>query len=208
MKGLFSRLLISAILAVAFIGFAAVGAAAGEDDSVTVVDEASLYSMLESGGSIKLGCDVVIVDMLTVSKNAEVYLDLCGRTLSTSDEKNVYAINNLGSLVVTDSVGGGAIRSRGIYNGYDADGSHITGARLHILSGEYKAMGTNGGSAISNYASLTIDGGSFTSLGGYSISAKEGSVSVINNATVTGGIHNLGALTVNGGEISNTRLNS
>ncbi len=92
-----------------------------------------------------------------------------------------------------------------IYNGYTADGEIVASAKITVLNGVYNAFGTDGGAAIFNYGIAEIKGGTFTSVGGYSLNNQSGSVMTIDNAVVTGGIYNLGALTINDGEIATNR---
>ncbi len=205
----YSKLLCFLAAVISLFCFVCLSAFASSDTELTVVtDEDELAAALSSGGEVRLGSDVTLSEMLTIPEGADVTLDLFGFTLSADDEKNTYALNNRGCLTLLDSVGTGALNSRGIYNGYDEGGSYVAGASLTVLSGTYNAKGTNGGAAVFNYARLVIDGGKFTSVGAYSINTKEGSFTVINNATVTGGIYNLGNMTVNGGDVSNNRTNS
>ena len=193
--------LFAVVLACAFT----VGASASDDAMTVVTSAEELEAALSEGGSIRLGCDVTLSAMITVPEGVGASLDLFGNTLSTASEANTFVINNLGRLTVTDTVGGGEVNSRGIYNGYDADGYYVTDAELLIEGGIFNARGTNGGAAIFNHGIATVNGGSFTAIGSYSLSNRSGASMVINRADVEAGVYNMGELTVNGGEFSNSR---
>lgn len=181
------------------------GVSAADDAATVVTSAAELEAALSEGGSIRLGCDVTVSAMMTVPEGVDAVLDLFGNSLSTASEANTFVINNLGRLTVTDTVGGAEVNSRGIYNGYDADGYYVTDAELLIEGGIFNARGTNGGAAVFNHGRVTVNGGCFTAIGSYSLSNRSGASMVINNATVEAGVHNMGELTVNGGEFSNSR---
>ena len=75
-----------------------------------------------------------------------------------------------------------------------------------IENGTFNAKGTDGGACIFNYGIVEVNGGQFTSIGGYSLNNQNGSSMTIVDATVTGGIYNVGdALIINGGKIATTR---
>ena len=93
-----------------------------------------------------------------------------------------------------------------MYNGYDANGNYVTTAKLTIENGTFNAKGTNGGACVFNYGNVDINGGTFTSIGGYSLNNQASGSMNIYSATVTGGIYNVGvSLVVNDGNIQTVR---
>jgi hypothetical protein len=66
-------------------------------------------------------------------------------------------------------------------------------------------MGIGGGAAIFNSGIAELKGGTFTSVGSYAVSVQTGGKLLVDGATITGGIYAAGAVTVNSGEISNSR---
>jgi hypothetical protein len=123
--------------------------------------------------------------------------------------ENKYALSNLGTLTIKDSKGGGQVNAKGIYNGYsliDGVTDIVSSAELTIEGGTYNCMNKTVGSAVYNHGIVVLNGGTFDSLGGYTLSNQSGSEMTINgNVKVTNGIYNTGAtLTINGGEFSAT----
>lgn len=205
MRSVFSKILISLVAVVIMTcGVFSFGVSAAEENTV-IMSAAELESALNVGGSISLGCDVVLSSMLTVPEGIDLTLDLCGHNLSMVDPANTFVINNRGRLVINDTVGGGEVNSRGIYNGYDSLGIYVTEAELTVNGGVFNAKGTNGGAAIFNYGRAEVNGGVFTSVGLHSIINRSGAEMIINDAEATGGVQNMGTLTVNGGSISNSK---
>ena len=168
-----------------------------------VYNAADLQAAVNEGGKIELGDNVQMPELLVIPEGATVSLNLNGYDLSTADPTTDYLFNNLGTLTLMDTAaaattyGSRSISARGIYNGYNADGNHVTSAKLTILSGEYNAMGTTGGAAVYNYGTVDIRGGTFTSNGGYALNNQPTGNMTVSNAAVTGGIYNKGALTIN-----------
>ena len=204
MRSIFIKPLICLFTALLLSVFS-LGVSAAEDEALVVTSAEELEDALSAGGAVRLGCDVTVSTMITVPEGVGASLDLFGNTLSTASEANTFVINNLGRLTVTDTVGGGEVNSRGIYNGYDADGYYVTDAELQIDGGIFNARGTNGGAAVFNYGRVTLNGGRFTATGAYSLNNRSGASMLINLATVEAGVYNMGELTVNGGELSNSR---
>ena len=132
-----------------------------------------------------------------------------GKSISMIEDKITtdYALRNTGKLTIKDSVGTGSVNSRGMYNGYDASANIISTAELTIESGNFNAKGTNGGAAVFNYGTVMIKGGSFTSVGGYSLNNQSGSSMTIEDGVVANnGIYcSFATLVVNGGEITGNR---
>jgi hypothetical protein len=69
-------------------------------------------------------------------------------------------------------------------------------AKITVLNGVYNAKGTNGGAAIFNYGVAEIKGGTFTSVGGYALNNQADAQMTVANASVTGGIYNMGKVTI------------
>ena len=164
----------------------------------------ALAEAVAVGGNVVLGADITVDEPVIIPEGKTVILNMNGKTLSAADEANKYALNNHGTLTIT---GNGVVNARGIYNGYSSvDDNHNSSAKLIIENGTFNAMGTNGGACIFNYGIVEVNGGQFTSIGGYSLNNQNGSSMTIMDATVTGGIYNLGdTLTINGGKIATTR---
>ena len=159
------------------------------------------------GQTITLTSDVQLAETLTIPAGKTLTIDLNGKAVSHTDEANKYAINNLGTLTLKDSVGTGSVNARGIYNGYGNGGENVPSAKLIVQGGTYNAKGTNGGAAIFNYGIAEINGGSFTSIGGYSLNNQAGSsMTIADGVTANNGIYCSNAkVTVNGGNISGNR---
>lgn len=155
-------------------------------------------------GTIQLVDNVTLVETATLAEGKTATLDLNGKTLAHTDEANKYALSNLGTLTIT---GNGTVNSRGIYNGYGNGGEKVATAKLTIENGTFNAKGENGGAAVFNYGTANINGGSFTSIGGYSLNNQAGSVMTIaEGVTANNGVYTSDAnLTINGGEISGNR---
>lgn len=151
--------------------------------------------------TITLGGDIILNEMVTIASGSTVTIDLNGNAISFNEDKigTTYAINNLGTLTLKDTQGEGSVNARGIYNGYDAGGNYVTTAQLTIESGTYNAKGANGGAAVFNYGALDINGGSFTSVGGYAVNNQAGAIVTIDNANIRGGLYNMGNATINEG---------
>ena len=150
---------------------------------------------------------VLITETIVIPQGETVVLDLNGKTVTRLDETNKYAINNLGILTIKDTKGNGSINARGIYNGYGNGGANVASAKITVLSGTINAKGTNGGAAIFNYGIADIQGGNFTSIGGYSLNNQAGASMIIaDGVTANNGIYASNAtLVVNGGEINGNR---
>ena len=148
--------------------------------------------------TITLNADITLNETAIVKQGTNVTLDLNGRTLSHSDEEGQYVINNLGTLIIK---GNGTVNSRGIYNGYDANGNYVLTAKLTIENGTFNAKGTNGGAAVYNYGVTEINGGSFESNGSYCLNNQATGAMYIGDANVKGGVYNKGNLEIDGAEI-------
>ncbi len=149
---------------------------------------------------------IYVSEPIVVAEGEELTLDLNGKTLTAENEQTQYAFNNLGTLTLKN----GTVNARGIYNGYNAEGDPITTAKIIIESGTYNAKGTNGGAAVFNQGICEIKGGTFTSIGGYSLNNQAtGTMTVEGEGiVVTGGCYNVGSLTINSGNIATERAGS
>lgn len=123
-----------------------------EDDIVTVSSLVDLQEALAADNDLP----IEITAKIEISANETVELDLNGKTINAAwddedAEKHIYALSNNGTLTIKDSVGNGAIISRGIYN-YGT---------LVLESGKIEACDGNGGYAVNNEGSstFTMDGG-------------------------------------------------
>ena len=171
------------------------------------VEYATLQEAFNVGGEITLLRNVAVAETVVLAEGKTAVLDLNGYSISHNDEANKYAINNHGTLTIKDGNGNGSINARGIYNGYGNGGNNTATAKIIVESGTINAKGTNGGAAIFNYGVAEIKGGTFTSIGGYSLSNQQGSsMKVSAEVTANNGIYASEAtLTVDGGQISGNR---
>lgn len=173
-------------------------------DAMLVYTEADLQAALANGGKVTLSDNITVSQPVIIPEGVTAELDLNGFDLTTSDPTSSYAINNLGTLTLKDSkdsavttfAAARTVTARGIYNGYGNGGDNVTTAKLIVENGKFNAMGTNGGAAIFNYGIVEIKGGTFTSNGGYALNNQAGATMSVDNATVTGGIYNMGDLTI------------
>ncbi|MBR4297168.1 MAG: hypothetical protein IKT82_03145 [Bacteroidaceae bacterium] len=150
---------------------------------------------------------IIITETIVIPEGETVVFDLNGKTVTRQDEANQYALRNLGDLTIKDTKGNGSINARGIYNGYGNGGANVATAKITVVNGTINAKGTNGGAAIFNYGVANIQGGTFTSIGGYSLNSQAGSsMTISDGVTANNGIYVSGAtLVVNGGEINGNR---
>ena len=163
-----------------------------------VGDVAALNAALAEGGEVILSSDIVLNETLTIPAGKTVTLDLNGKaiTVPEAESKHIYALKNLGNLTLKDSVGGGSITARGIFNGADNNNT----ATMVVESGNYYSQDSDGGAAIFNYAVLTVNGGNF---GGYiALNTRPGSEMTINGGTF--GCNSAGSYAIqnNGGELT------
>ena len=170
---------------------------------------AEAVAAAQSGDTIVLIENVELAETVTIPVGKTLTIDLNGKSISMEESivTTAYALNNLGTLTLTDSVGTGSVNARGIYNGYGNGADNVATAKIIIQSGTYNAKGTNGGAAIFNYGIAEINGGSFTSIGGYSLNNQAGSsMTIADGVTANNGIYCSNAkVTVNGGNISGNR---
>ena len=180
--------------------------------SIGDVTYGSLREAVEAAGNnavLTLIDNVTVNAMVTIPATKTLTIDLNGKSMSMAEEivATNYIISNLGTLTIKDSVGGGSITARGVYNGYAADGSAVPTAKITVSGGTFNAMGTNGGAGIFNYGQATVNGGAFVSVGGYSLNNQPGAtMTVAEGVTANNGICCSGAtLTVNGGDLTGNR---
>ena len=104
---------------------------------------------------IVLENDIYLENTVIIPEGKSITLDLNGKqiTVKKNGLRSLYAIDNNGSFILKDSIGGGAITARGIEN--------LETGNMQIDSGIIIACDTNGGAAIWNDGDLTINGGSF-----------------------------------------------
>ena len=129
---------------------------------------------------------IVITAQIEIPADETVELDLNGKTVTVvyqegSTTKHIYALDNYGTLTITDSKGNGSINSRGIFV---QDGSKLT-----VESGSLYGIDSNGGSALYQY------GGDIVINGGHIEQKAEGTYNFAINALG-------GTVTVNGGKIA------
>ena len=114
-----------------------------------VSDEAGLKEALQAGGSITLGGNIEITEMIEIPVGVEVELDLAGYAITsgfqTDNTKHIYPFSNCGVLTITDSSTDktGSISGRGIYN--------QNGAKITVNNAKIVSQDTNGGACIWGY---------------------------------------------------------
>ena len=162
------------------------------------------FDAVNGEATITLLRDATFKNTSVLANGKTVVLDLNDKTLAHAEMATKYAINNLGTLTIT---GNGTVNSRGIYNGYGNGEANVASATLTIENGTFNAKGENGGAAVFNYGTANINGGSFTSIGGYSLNNQADSeMTIAEGVTANNGVYTTGAtLTINGGEISGNR---
>ena len=162
-------------------------AAAGENDTITLVD------------------NITVTDTLTISK--AVTLDLAGRTIS-GDVAPLVTISKSGDLTINDSTGGGEISNAAGKVLY-LDGSKgtvtLNGGTIHAASAVNGAIEAY----VNSYATVNINGGAVIADAGNAIKIGANSGATLN---VTGGsvegeqygiyLHGNGTVNVTGGGIT------
>ena len=185
----------------------------GEEEATDLIYTAEQLAAAfadETVESIALGADIALENTLVFPAGRIATLDLRGWELTIADPEKVattYALNNHGTLTIKDSYATGQVNARGIYNGYGNGGENVSNAKLTIDGGTFNALGANGGAAVFNYGIAEINGGNFTSIGGYSLNNQSGaSMTIADGVMANNGIYNTGAtLTINGGNIEGNR---
>ena len=156
-----------------------------------------LQAAINAGVSeIVLLGDITSDTTIMIPEGKAVAIDLNGHTVTRTEATTTYAFANMGDLTLYDSTGTGEVNARGIYNGYDGVDAYNYDASLTIINGTYNALGTNGGAAVFNYGKATIQGGTFTSVFGYTLNNQSNGTMVVSNAYANNGIYNMGDLTV------------
>ncbi|MBO7239351.1 MAG: hypothetical protein J6V23_02580 [Bacteroidaceae bacterium] len=179
-------------------------------NGTTYMTLAEAVAAAQNNETITLVSNIELAEVVTIPAGKTLTIDLNGKAISMKESiiATAYAINNLGNLTIKDGVGGGSVNARGMYNGYGNGGENVASATITILGGTFNAKGTNGGAAIFNYGTANVNGGKFTSIGGYSLNNQAGAeMNITDGVEVTGGIYNNqdAELTVDGGNISNNR---
>ena len=109
------------------------------------------------GKTVKLLTDVYLDNVIEIPEGKTITFDLNGNDITVDKDestgRSLYAINNFGQFTLLDPVGGGSITARGIQN--------VGNGVMTIESGEIIACDANGGGAIWNEATLTVNGGTF-----------------------------------------------
>lgn len=158
------------------IGLLPCVALAAETSSVTT--EANLKAAIAQGGTVTLGGDINLTEVLTVSNNVTVVLDLNGHTLTQTGTKARYdddgseyqgpinGINNEGTLTINDTSEGKGGKITGTWNCiYNAGTLTINGGTYQaknnaVWNGDYYE--NDDGESITASGTLTINGGTFT----------------------------------------------
>ena len=131
-------------------------------DATEVKTEAELTTAVSNGGEIKLGANITLTSMLTISADKAVTLDLNGLSITSAGK----VIKNNGILTITDTKGGGKIISTGNTAVGVGDNSKTTIKTAIIESVE--------GAVITGYAT------------GATINIEDGIFSASDNAVVAG----------------------
>ena len=131
-------------------------------DATEVKTEAELTTAVSNGGEIKLGANITLTSMLTISADKTVTLDLNGLSITSAGK----VIKNNGILTITDTKGGGKIISTGNTAVGVGDNSKTTIKTAIIESVE--------GAVITGYAT------------GVTINIEDGIFSASDNAVVAG----------------------
>ena len=176
----------------------------GFDDNSDInfpdTDAEKLAFAAKNGGTVELTTDVELTEPLNVV--ADMVLDLKGYTITTTLEKegrHHYAINNHATMILKGA--NGSIEARGIQN----FGTMTIDGNITITN-----VDTNGGAAVWNEGSLTINGGTFTTndqagAGSYgaALNTRPGGTAIVNggnfiaNSQFTYAIINEGTTTIN-----------
>ena len=172
-----------------------------EDDENYLYGSAQeLQLAAKMGGTVILTDDVELTAPLEVS--ADMVLDLNGKTITTTlerDGRHHYAINNRATMILKGE--SGSIEARGIQN----FGTMTIDGDITITN-----VDTNGGAAVWNEGSITINGGTFTTnnqagVGSYggALNTRPGGTAIVNggnfiaNSQLTYAIINEGTTTIN-----------
>ena len=153
-------------------------------DPIYEDDENYLYgSAQELELAAKMGGTVILTDDVELTAPLEVVsnmvLDLNGHTITTTEEeagRHHYAINNHGTMIVKGE--SGSINARGIKN----FGTMTIDGDITITN-----VDTNGGAAVWNEGSITINGGTFTTnvyeaagTYGVALNTRQGGIAIVN----------------------------
>lgn len=153
-------------------------------------------------GVITLTENVKLSETFKVNEGTTVTIDLAGYeiTVTKNEEtgRSLYAIDNYGTLTLKDSVGEGKITARGVENF----------GTMTVESGAIVSCDANGGAAIWNEGTLTINDGMFTTVYEGTSSDTSGpgclnnsGTAVINKGTFTS-VNNRAYAVISGGTIT------
>ncbi len=167
--------------------------AGAEGEDVAQVDDTTYTSLQEAfqnadRKTVKLLKDVYLDSTVEVPEGKTVTFDLNGNDITVykdnSTGRSLYAINNYGDFTLLDSIGNGTITARGIQN--------LENGMMTIESGKIVSCDSNGGAAVWNEATVTINGGTFETVhvGSASDSVGVGCLNNSGTALVTGGTFN------------------
>ena len=137
---------------------------------IATIGDAGFESLEEAISYAKNGETIDVVRGLTISKDAEMTLDLMGKTISmnVAATKTSALITNNGTLTIKDSVGGGKLTyvSSIVNTGYSTS-VIINNGILTVESGIIENTSAKGGAsyAVDNYNTLTVNGGTFIANG-------------------------------------------
>ena len=180
-----NRWILAIVLCMALVLSFAPAALAAEK---TVLDEAALLEAVQNaavGDVIRLGADIYLTQSVNIAQGQSLTIDLNGHAVTVykdeAAQRSLYAINNSGTVTLTDSVGGGSITARGVQN--------LEGGTMLITGGKIVSCDTNGGACVWNVGDVTISGGTFetTHVGSPSDSYGVGCLNNQGTALVTGG---------------------
>lgn len=169
--------------------------------ATTVSSETDLITAVANGGTVKLGGDITLTDILNVTN--DVTLDLNDKTLTGAGETAI-AVKSGGNLTITGSATGSIIGSTG---GTGGTAITVDGGSLNVSSGN--VIGGKGG--IGHYMALSYggNGGNGLYITGGTVTISGGEITGGNGDTarvdydVVGGVGGMGgsALYVAGGTV-------
>lgn len=159
--------------------------ASSTDSEGKVTYYESLSDAVQADGTVVLLKDIYLEEIVTIPVNTTVILDLNGKeiTVSQTNGRSLYAIDNKGTLTLKDSSEGasGSITARGIENF----------GTMYMQSGKIASCDSNGGgAAVWNEGTFTMTGGVLTFTGkksGNNAGSPFINASSAAEATITGG---------------------
>lgn len=156
-----------------------------EADPYVVSSAGDLAEAVSKSGYIKLGADIYLESTVTITTGTNITLDLNGKaiTVSQTNGRSLYAIDNYGTFTLTDNSdsGNGSITARGVENF----------GTMYMVGGTIDSCDSNGGgSAVWNEGTFEMTGGTLKFSG---IKSGDSAGSPFTNdtagatATITGG---------------------